>query len=226
MPSLIHSPAPDLERSTLFYQKLGFQEITFEDQVYFSDEQLIIHLNTDPFARPGLQLFNKDWSSVIAALSKLGPVKEHKGKHLAVDPNGVFVYLSTETPTFKQAKHSSILGNFAGLSLETHHLERSIRFWNILGFELTHGGLEQGWLSLSDAEGFVVSIMQTGTCPHLFLNPSLTFFNGKENPQIIQKIRATELPIFQEVTHFNPEGLVDNIILQDPAGYGIFVFND
>jgi hypothetical protein len=69
--------------------------------------------------------------------------------------------------------------------------------------------------------------MKPFSCPHLFFNPSLTFFNGKENnPKVIQKIRDLNIPITQEITAFNEEGLVDNIIIRDPGGLGFFVFND
>ena len=52
-------------------------------------------------------------------------------------------------------------------------------------------------------------------------------FNGKENnPKVIQNIRNVGIPIAEEITTFNKEGIVDNIIIQDPGGYGFFIFND
>jgi len=44
--------------------------------------------------------------------------------------------------------------------------------------------------------------------------------------QIISKLRKLKVPIAEEVVVFNPKGEVDNLVLRDPGGLGIFVFND
>jgi hypothetical protein len=63
--------------------------------------------------------------------------------------------------------------------------------------------------------------MKPFSCPYLFYNPSLTFFNGKENnPKVIQKVRD----LTEEITAFNTEGIVNNVIIRDPGGFGLFVF--
>lgn len=72
----------------------------------------------------------------------------------------------------------------------------------------------------------MVSLMRPLNCPHLFFNPSLTYFNGGRNPEVIAAIRKAGVPISEEITHFNSRGEVDNVILRDPGGYGFFVFND
>jgi hypothetical protein len=54
----------------------------------------------------------------------------------------------------------------------------------------------------------------------------MTYFNGGNNMAVIGKIRSARIPIAEEITHFNKEGIVDNIIIRDPGGYGFFVFND
>ena len=63
-------------------------------------------------------------------------------------------------------------------------------------------------------------------CPHLFFNPSLTYFNGGQNLPVIKAIREAGIPIAEEITHFNEEGVVDNVVLRDPGGLGMFIFND
>ena len=68
--------------------------------------------------------------------------------------------------------------------------------------------------------------MAANSCPHLFFNPSLTYFNSGRNPEVIAGIRAAGIPISEEITIFNKEGRVDNIIIRDPGGYGFFLFND
>ena len=74
--------------------------------------------------------------------------------------------------------------------------------------------------------GLNVSFMVPNVCPHLFFNPSFTYFNSGKNPEIIAKLREAKVPIKEEITLFNPNGEVDNVILQDPGGFGFFVFND
>ena len=44
--------------------------------------------------------------------------------------------------------------------------------------------------------------------------------------QLIQKIRDLKIPITEEITVFNDQGVVDNIIIRDPGGLGFFIFND
>jgi hypothetical protein len=88
------------------------------------------------------------------------------------------------------------------------------------------GNYEKPYMSL-DLDGFSINLMKPNICPHLFFNPSFTFFNGKEgNPKVIAKVRELGIPIAEEITHFNKEGIVDNIIIRDPGGFGFFLFND
>jgi hypothetical protein len=68
--------------------------------------------------------------------------------------------------------------------------------------------------------------MAPNACPHLFFNPSLTYFNGKNNLQIIENIRKSGVDITEEITVFNKEGIVDNVILRDNGGLGFFIFSD
>ena len=74
--------------------------------------------------------------------------------------------------------------------------------------------------------GDSISLLQALQCPHLFFNPSLTYFNGSRNPKIIESIKKQNIEITEEVTEFNSKGEVDNIILRDSGGLGFFVFND
>src|SRR5690606_7170891 len=100
------------------------------------------------------------------------------------------------------------------------------KIWNLLGFNTVQGSAEQGWISLSDDDGNSLSLMVPNCCPHLFLHPSISYFNGAGNPAIIEKIRTTGISITEEITHFNKEGKVDNIILSDSGNIGFFIFND
>ncbi|MEL0225849.1 MAG: hypothetical protein VW912_04160 [Flavobacteriaceae bacterium] len=81
------------------------------------------------------------------------------------------------------------------------------------------------WCQLENKNGDRLSLLKANSCPHLFTNPSLAFFNGQENSTIIQKIRALRLPIKQEVI-FGEESSAENLILNDPGGLSFFIFND
>ncbi|PHN07645.1 VOC family protein [Flavilitoribacter nigricans] len=229
MPTLLHTPTPDLAQSLDFYQRLQFQRIPHPEKHYVSDGKCLIYINPDRFARAGLQLHGDHWQDLIPALEKLTAVPTTDSGYLLGTPSGTRVYLNKGELDLEMdlaAIPPSHLGNFAGLSLETTDMERSARLWEALGFKLFMGSVEQGWVGFQNEDEFTVSLMQPNSCPHLFFNPSLTYFNGKNNPAVIEKVRAAGITITEEITHFNKNGEVDNIIIRDPGGYGFFLFND
>ena len=109
----------------------------------------------------------------------------------------------------------TVLGNFAGMSLETISIKVSQEIFEILGFKNGAGNTDQGWLTMKNEDDFTISFMAPNSCPHLFFNPSLTYFNGKKgNPIVIQNIRDLDIPITEEITYFNRDQIVDNISLE------------
>ena len=193
------------------------------------DGNAIIEINPDRFARAGVKFYKNNWDSTIEQLQKITKVSPIENGYLLSDQSGVWIYLMKSNSTVKfdlSAVENSTLGNFAGLSLETTDIQKSIAIWEILGFSKTMGSIEQGWVAYENQDKMGVSFMQPNSCPHLFFNPSLTYFNGKDNLSIIEKIRTAGISITEEITHFNKEGIVDNIIIRDPGGYGFFIFSD
>lgn len=229
MQSLVHTPTNDIKNSLGFYQKLEFKVLTDKTRTLLTDGKAVIEINPDRFARAGVKLYKKSWSKEIAQLKKLTTVHKTKEGFLLSDASNVWIYLleGESGVKYKTAKTPfSVLGNYAGLSLETLDMERSVAIWKALGFE-TNGSPEQGWVACKNEDELMVNIMNPLMCPHLFFNPSLTYFNGKENnPKVIKKIRALKIPITEEITHFNEKDIVDNVIIRDPGGYGFFIFND
>ncbi len=229
MNTIIQTPTNNIEESLDFYSKLDFQIISESDPCLVSDGKVCIEINPDRFARAGVKLYADSWTSEVEELEKQVNVLKVDGGYLLSDPSGTWIYLiegqgvaveSTGVP-------ASVLGNCAGMSLETTDVQKALNIWQILGFSVTMGTLEQGWIALENKEKIGLSIMKPNACPHLFFNPSLTYFNGKEdNPKIIQKIRNLNIPISEEITAFNDEGIVDNVIIRDPGGFGFFIFND
>lgn len=226
MPTLLQSPTPNRNISLDYYRKLNFS-ILRDSPLLVSDGKVIIHINEDRYARAGLKISasNKiDWDN----LQRISTIVEYEGGNLCPTPSGMWVYIEDNLKSLPEIPdHQSVLGNSSGLCLESTDLAKSLQLWLSLGFELKAGKAEGGWLSLINEDGFEISIMKVFSCPHMFFNPSLCYFNGKEgNPKVIARIRELNIPITEEITHFNKDGEVDNIIVRDPGGVGFFVFND
>jgi hypothetical protein len=224
----LQTPTNKIENSQSFYDRLGFKCINKENPIVYTDGKAVIEINTDRFARAGIRCYKDSWKEEIAKLKELTTVTAVEGGHVLSDASNVWIYLVDGAPAFTitlSGASYSVLGNYVGLSLETADFKRSERIYDILGFTLTSGGGDQPWASFSNNE-FTISLMGPMSCPHLFFNPSMTYFNGGKNLPVVDKIRSLGIPITEEITLFNKEGLVDNIIIRDPGGYGFFVFND
>lgn len=229
MNSIIHTPTNNLAESLDFYSKLGFSKLPYTDLELVSDGKALIEINPDRFARAGVKLFNESWEAIVEKIEQFTNVLRIESGYLFSDPSGIWIYLieaREELSLDMSAVSTSVLGNYAGISLESTSINTSFHLWKLLGFNEQEGDIEQGWVTLRNKDGLVVSLMKPLTCPHLFFNPSLTYFNGKQNIEIIEKIRSLQIPITEEITHFNKEGIVDNIIIRDPGGYGFFLFSD
>jgi len=229
MNTIIHTPTGNLSDSLNFYKNLGFKKIEHQSQHLITDGKVLIEINDHKFARAGIKIYKTDWSSEIMQLEKITKVRKTEEGFLISDPSNVWIYLveGKHESTFAQAESSfSALGNYAGVSLETMDIKQSMKLWSFLGFKHTSGALDKGWIEFKNDEGFGVSFMNPDCCPHMFFNPSMTYFNGGNNLPVIAKIREADIPITQEITCFNKEGIVDNVIIRDPGGYGFFIFND
>ena len=222
-----NTPTPNMNQSKNYFSKLNFELHHIGDTCYAYDQQLCIAIREDKKQRPGLCFIKNSWEKELDALRIFANVHSVGDAHYLAGPSGSWVQLREgQKIDLPKRQKKSLLGNFAGLSLETMDMEASARIFACLGFEHSMGDIDKGWMSYSDQLGNTVSLMSPFACPHLFLNPSLTFFNGTENPKIIQAVRDLSIPILEEVTAFNKNGVVDNIILSEPGGYGFFVFND
>lgn len=229
MKPIILSSAQELSKSVDFYSKLKFEILPTNGPAFVSDGQTIIEINSSPYYRSGIKLFKKDWSSNLSALEKITKVIQMDDYYILGDGSGIWIYLMPEiktSPDDLSQISPSVLGNFAGLSLEVLSIELSMRVWRALGFSTSMGSVEQGWISLVNEEEFAVSLMKAFSCPHQFFNPSLTYFNGEKNLEVIKNIRNLQIPITEEITAFNDKGIVDNIIIRDPGGLGFFLFSD
>ena len=229
MKAIVQTPTNNIKESLSFYTKLHFQIVSEEQPCIVSDGKAVIEINPSRFARAGAKLYRDDWSETVAKLEQLTKVIKIDDGYLLSDPSNTWIYLIEGEGLQRldlPEENSGTLGKFAGMSLEMIDVEKGKEIWEVLGFSKTMGDLEQGWIVLANDEGFGVSLMKPNMCPHLCFNPSMTYFNGGQNLPVIQKIRDAGIPIAEEITQFNKEGIVDNVIIRDPGGYGFYVFND
>lgn len=209
MHTWIHTPTPDLQHSLEFYRKLGFKILSENEPCHVTDGLAFIEINPDRFARAGLKFYADNWKNEVGQLGSTMSHAKIQDGYLLRDFNGIWVYLIENAPPEAPAKSDTsfaLTGNFSGLSIETTDIQKSLDVWKVLGFNEQMGSPEQGWAGCSNADGLTISFMKPLTCPHLFFNPSLTYFNGKEgNPKVIKSIRELEIPITEEITYFNKE---------------------
>ncbi len=228
MPGIVQTPTPNLSKSIQFYKNLDFDYKKKDDRHFVSDGKVVIEINQDRYARAGIKFYKESWEKEIEELSTMTAIVEKNGYSILSDASGNFLHLSEEdfkTPFEPQESSFSKLGSYAGLSFEGVSIPFLFKTYDILGFKVTMGGLEQGWMT-AEFDGIAISFMGINTCPHLFFNPSLTYFNSGKNLEIIEDLRNSGVAMTEEITHFNKEGLVDNVIVRDPGGLGFFVFND
>lgn len=230
MKAIIQTPTRNLQESLEFYEHLSFKVVSKVNPTVVTDGKAIIEINPDRHARAGLKLFREDWSDIVKSLPDFVPVVIIDNGYLIADISGMWIYLLNGEFLPKSNLindiSSSTLGHYSGISIETVGFNQSLELFTKLGFISTGGGFDQGWQSLKNDAGIVVSIMKPMVCPHLFFNPSLTYFNGENNLGIIERVGQLNIPVVEEITFFNENGDVDNIIIKDPGGLGIFLFSD
>lgn len=229
MKIVLQTPTPNLEQSLQFYSKLGFKYINANQRHFVGSKGLIIEISTKKTCRPSVKLIVNSWDAEVYNFFDKDLVLQNNDGLITQEPSGVRLVLESNFPETMLTSFDdteAITGNYMGVSIETLSLEKSSKFWNNLGLEIVAGGINDGWLSMSNSEGGAIAYMAAGSCPHMFFNPSLTFFNGEKNMEIISKIREAGIPIAEEITVFNKKDVVDNIVLADPGGLGFFIFSD
>lgn len=225
---IIQTPTPNLEGSLSFYGKLGFSVESSDEGHFVSDGKCVIEINPEKWIRPGVKLFKSSWEEQVAELRTLTQVVEKGGGYLLGDGSGTWILLiEGEPPTAPtEPADTPIIGGTYGLTIEAIDLAQASKVWTALGFSKAEDPSGYDMEIMVDANGNAVTLMPPFGCEHLFFTPSLSYFNGGKNLEIIEELRRREIPLAEEITVFNEEGIVDNVILKDPGGLGFFVFND
>jgi len=226
--TILVAATPNLQKSLAFYRKLDFTYFENHGSHYVVDGDVVIEVTDRKSIRSGLKMFQDSWVTEVEALEKITSVTKTEEGYVLMDFSGIWIQLiegSGIEPEVELVQKSK-LGTIAGLSLEGVSIDQMNQIWKVLGFNKTMGDESGGWMATANEDGFTISMMKLNACPHSFYNPSLTYFNGKENLKIIEGIIAAGIPITEEITVFNDEGIVDNVILRDPGGFGFFIFSD
>ncbi len=226
MKAIVHTSTPNIEKSKDFYSAIGFKAFDANGKQYYNADGMTIELNSDRFARPGIKIIKPSW---LKEKQRLNDVCQFWKKSEDVTVYGLgstWLYLEEGEVFESNEKVDSILGNNSGISIETAELKWVNKVLNILGFKMTYGDLDSSWISMESETGFQISLMAPNSCPHMFFNPSLNYFNGANNLNIINEIKNSGVEIAEEITYFNKKDEVDNIIIRDPGGLGFFIFND
>lgn len=220
------TPAPDPEVSARSLTRLGFEPVS-KGSSLMTDGAAVIHVDTTPRARAGVRVWRGALGREADELLTRHGAAPFDGGRLAAAPSGVPLWVvDGPEPELETGPLGALLGSFAGISIETPSLARSVAFWSaLLDARVAAGGVDQGWLTLRRDGLADLSFMGPLACPHSFANPSLTYFNGGRNAEVIAAVRAREIPVFEEVggTDSAP---AENIVLREPGGIGFFVFND
>ena len=220
------TPAPSPERSGAFLTGLGFAPIAAGARL-MTDGAALIDVDPEPRARAGVRVWREALSAAAGETLELCGAAAFEGGHLVSAPSGVPVWvMDAPGPDLELAPRGEVLGSYAGVSLETPSLARSLAFWGgLLGYQVAAGGADQGWVTLRRPEMVDLSLMGPLACPHSFANPSFTYFNGGRNPEVLDAIRTRGVEIFEEVGA-KDGAPAENVILREPGGVGFFVFND
>lgn len=227
---IINSAAQNINRVSAFYDKIGFKN-ALNNQIYVTDNQSVIKLNSSNSTRVCIELYTDNSPKIRELL--MPSIFEKDSSYVTSDPNGVLidVFDIADYPnlTFPDNSDTSLLGNYAGIGIETLKMKESVDFYVMLGYN-SPGELNgsESYLTLQNDELPPLTLFKMGMCPHSFYNPSLTFFNGKEqNPILIKKMKELGITFTEEVTVFSKDSTqLENVIVEDGGGLHFFVFND
>lgn len=218
---LINVAAQNRKETRDWYALLGFTLQDFgSERSVASDNQFSVVLDHSNTARIGFIILQSNAQDLS--------IKRINDRRFTISPMGMFVELVDELPVISRPDISAKLGKFYGYGIECFDLELSLAFWQKLGFASANIPDDTtAYLPLKKAGSPDLTLYKMGSCPHKFVNPSLTFFNGKDgNAAVLRDLRSLGLSFSEEITVFNDSGIVDNAIISDPTGLHSFLFND
>lgn len=151
----ISIPTEDVADSLSFYKRLGFWELPVGDirpynYAVVSDGSVCIGLHADgvdqlslSFVRPDVARHSRTFRDLGLELEFERLADDEFNEAAVADPDGHHALL-LEARTFSSSPleehHSPLVGPLYSISLACAHLESSLEFWELLGFELADAG--------------------------------------------------------------------------------------
>ncbi|MDB5211050.1 MAG: hypothetical protein JWQ30_1877 [Sediminibacterium sp.] len=214
---------PDLDTSSAFYKKLGFDEIMRSDfpfpWIQVSDGALLMMLRKDDKPYIALTYYVKDIEASVKLIEDVGLVfaeipkpSDFVRKYLLRTPDGANISLIHIPDGFMQPKGPTMLtmspqdytkpekyanqvcGMFGEFAMPVKDLDASILFWEKLGFQtLSKMSSHYPWAILSDGLA-IVGLHQTES----FTDPTITFFAADMKGKI-EKLKQDGLENYKEM---------------------------
>jgi len=136
------------------------------------------------------------------------------------EPNGLLILLAGPgVISLREFDRNpmSIAGTLYEVSVETSDMERSIAWWQNVGFKVLTR--QQTWCTLDDGN-LKIGLYEKGSCPHLFRNPSITYFEP-DMAERIATLKGRGLTFAQEEGEIGMKG---HAIAESPDGQYFFLF--
>ena len=233
--------SPDLEASLRFYQKLGFRELMRMDfpfpWIQITDDALLIMIRKAEDSYLALTYYVKEIDKIVADVESKGIRFISKPKdsdfvkrYLFQSPDGLNISLVQIADGFTRPSGKTMLtmdqsdyfnpeaytnktaGMFGELAHPVADVDRSILFWESLGFKLlSKFASPYPWAILSDGLS-IVGLHQTTQ----YTYPAITFF-ASDMKEKIENLKQQGLENYKE------QG-TSNIVLTTPEQQHIFLF--
>jgi predicted lactoylglutathione lyase len=233
--------SPDLDKSFDFYRKLGFSKVLEFDFpfpfIQVSDGALLIMLRKDNNPYIALTYYVKEIEKLVSELERSGIALKQMPtpdkiiqRYLIVTDEGHNISLVGYVEGFAQPKGATMLtmqpqdynnpdkyvnqvcGMFGELAFPVKDLEKSILFWEKLGYKkLSKRSSPYPWAILSDGLG-IVGLHQTES----LTSPTITFF-ASDSKDKIEKLKKNGLD------NYTAQG-ESNIVLTTPEKQKINIY--
>lgn len=206
-----------------FLDMLGFTVMASDDpSTLLTDGNLYFDLRRAKKNATMLSYCVNDIANAVEMAHNLEIDIAEQSPHHAIlrEPNGLMILLAgpeVVSLNVREIAPPSIAGTLDELSLETDNMERSILWWQNVGFKVLTR--QQTWCTLDDGN-IKIGLYDKGICPHVFRNPSLTYFES-DMAERIARLKKRGMTFAQEEKEIGMKG---HAVAESPDGQYIFLF--
>lgn len=217
----LYSSSP--EKTKAFCRTLGFTAVSVDDTAaLMTDGNYFFDIRHAEKPATTLSYCVSDISDAIHMAENLEIAIIEKSKHHAIlkEPNGLLILLiSPEILSLSEfpKNPSSLCGTLYEISLETADTERSISWWQNVGFKVLTR--QKTWCTLDDGK-IKIGLYEKGSCPHVFRNPSLAYFES-DMAERIARLKEKGMTFAQEEEEVGMKG---HAVAESPDGQYFFLF--